>query len=133
MEYGKKIRLGGFHLLKYKKDDMTFIKVSTIMGNWAMEYREDALLYPLLDKDRTEDEDKALNYLVVNAFMAANLAEADFQHEILEAAGRLQERINKGAEKVSDEEDAEILKTMKTETEMIEHLNGEEGKTEAEV
>ena len=40
MEYGKrKIELGGFRLLKYKKDEMSFIKVSTLMGNWAMEWR----------------------------------------------------------------------------------------------
>lgn len=130
MEYGKKIRLGGFHLLKYKKDEMTFIKVSTIMGNWAMEYREDSVLFGFLDTDRTKEQDEALHVVIVNSFMAATFIEADFQHEILDAAGRLQERMNKQSEPISDEEDAGILESMKVEHEVIEELanqiNGEE-------
>lgn len=134
MEYGKKIRLGGFNLLKYKNGDgMTFIKVRTIMGNWAMEYREDSALFGFLDMERTKDQDNALQVIFVNAFMAASFAEADFQHDILVASGELQKRIGDGAESASDEEDAEIVSNLKAEHEVMETLVKEQGWVEAPV
>lgn len=123
MEYGKKIRLGGFNLLKYKNvSEQTFIKVSTVMGNWSMEYREDCALFGFLDKERNKDEDSALQIMFINAFVAATFAEADFQHDICMAGGALQERINKNAEPVSEEEDQEIIANMKAETEILEEM-----------
>ena len=130
MEYGKKIMVGGFNVLKVKKDDISFIKVSSIMGNWAVEYREDTLIYHCLDDEEVpEDGKRALGVMIVNAFMASTIVDAEFQRDILDAAGRLQERMNMSAESVSDEEDAEILSQMKTEHEMMENLAEEtEGK-----
>ena len=123
MEYGKKIMVGGFNVLKVKKDDISFIKVSSIIGNWAVEYREDTLMYHCLDDEEVpEDGKRALGVMIVNAFMASTIVDAEFQREILDAAGRLQERMNMSAESVSDEEDAEILSQMKTEHEMMEKL-----------
>ena len=123
MEYGKKIMVGGFNVLKVKKDDISFIKVSSIMGNWAVEYREDTLMYHCLDDEEVpEDGKRALGVMIVNAFMASTIVDAEFQRDILDAAGRLQERMNMSAESVSDEEDAEILSQMKTEHEMMEKL-----------
>lgn len=125
MDYGKKMRIGGFNLLKYKKDDMSFIRVNTIMGNWAMEYREDSILYQWLDCDRTEEQDEALHVLFVNSFMAGSFLEAEFQHDVVIAAGRFQERINAEAPEVSEEEDAETLNEMKMIHEMDEELQEE--------
>lgn len=123
MEYGKKIMIGGFNVLKVKKDDISFIKVSSIMGNWAVEYREDTLMYHCLDDGEVpEDGKRALGVMIVNAYMASTIMDAEFQRDILDAAGRLQERVNASAEPVSDEEDAEILAQMKTEHEMMEKL-----------
>ena len=123
MEYGKKIMVGGFNVLKVKKDDISFIKVSSIMGNWAVEYREDTLMYHCLDDEEVpEDGKRALGVMIVNAFMASTIVDAELQRDILDAAGRLQERMNMSAESVSDEEDAEILSQMKTEHEMMEKL-----------
>ena len=131
MEYGKKIRLGGFNLLKYKnKDEQTFIKVSTVMGVWSMEYREDNALFPFLDKERIKDEDDALQIIFINAFMAATFAEADFQHDILLASDALRMRIDGGAEQLSDEEDAEIIENMKAEHDIAERLYAEEEKAD---
>lgn len=128
MEYGKKIRIGGFNLLKYKNSsDMTFIKVSTVMGNWGMEYREDSVLFGFLDMERTKDQDNALHAMFVNAFMAASFAEADFQHDIIVASGELQKRIGAGAEPVSKEEDEEILDNLKAEHGVMEELLKEQG------
>lgn len=120
MDYGKKMRVGGFNLLKYKKDDMSFIRVSTIMGNWAMEYREDSILYQWLDCDRTEEQDEALHVLFVNSFMVGSFLEAEFQHDVVIAAGKFQERINAEAPEVSEEEDAEALNEMRLIHEMDE-------------
>lgn len=128
MEYGKKTRIGGFDCLKYKKGDMSFIKIGTIMGNWSMEWREDSILYRLFDSDLTEDELKSLNVMIVNSFMVSNFCEADFQHAVLVASSELQERINAEAKPVSDEEDKEILNGLKAEHEAMEELLGTENK-----
>ena len=123
MEYGKKISVGGFNYLKYKKGDMSFIKVSTIMGHWAMEWREDALMYHTLDAELTDKQRVAVNVAIVNAFMCGCFLDAEFQHSVRVAAGELQERLNAMAKvDVSEEEDAEILKQMKTEAEMYDAL-----------
>ena len=134
MEYGKKIRIGGFNILKFKRDDISLIKVSTIMGTWAMEYREDTKMYHALDSELDEMEQSALGVLIVNTFMVANFLDAELQHSVMLASGELQKRINAEAEPVSEEEDADILAQMKTEADIIEHLtDGEEGKTEVQV
>ena len=125
MEYGKKTRIGGFDCLKYKKGDMSFIKIGTIMGNWAMEWREDTLMYHTLDADITDEERQAVQVAVVNAFMCGSFLDGDFQHEVLVAAGGLQKRMMVDAPVVSDEEDAEILKQQRTEHEVMEELGKE--------
>lgn len=130
MEYGKKIMVGGFNFLKFKKDEISFIKVSTIMGTWSMEYREDTVMYHTLDTDMSDDERNALVVLIVNTFMVGNFLDAELQHSVMLAAGELQERISKSSESVSDEEDAEILNQMRTEAEIVEEMvkAGEESK-----
>lgn len=125
MEYGKKVKMGGFTLLKFKREEMSFIKVSTLMGNWAMEYREDAIMYHILDSDLSDDERAALSVSITNAFMTGNIIDADFQHAVMVSAGELQERINKEAESVSEEEDQEILKQLRTESEIFEEIGKE--------
>lgn len=131
MEYGKKMNVGGFTYLKYKKDEMSFIKVSTLMGGWTMEWREDMLMYHILDGDIAEDERNGLNVAVINAFMCATLLDGDFQHSVQVAAGELQERLNECVKSVSEEEDAEILKQLRTEHEMYEELGKERGWSKA--
>lgn len=130
MEYGKKIMVGGFNVLKLKRDEISFIKVSTIMGTWSMEYREDTVMYHALDTDMSDDERNALVVLIVNTFMVGNFLDADLQHSVMLAAGELQKRMNEAVEAVSDEEDAEILNQMRTEAEIVEEMvkAGEESK-----
>lgn len=120
MEYGKKIELGGFRLLKYKKDEMSFIKVSTLMGNWAMEWREDTLVYHCFDSELSEDNMEALKVMVVNAFMVSSFLDAEMQHSVLIAAKEYSERIVEEAPVLSDEEDKEILEQMQVEAEITE-------------
>ena len=120
MEYGKKIELGGFRLLKYKKDEMSFIKVSTLMGNWAMEWREDTLVYHCFDSELSEDNMEALKVMVVNAFMVSSFLDAEMQHSVLIAAKEYGDRIVEEAPVLSDEEDKEILEQMQVEAEITE-------------
>ena len=120
MEYGKKIELGGFRLLKYKKDEMSFIKVSNLMGNWAMEWREDTLVYHCFDSELSEDNMEALKVMVVNAFMVSSFLDAEMQHSVLIAAKEYSERIIEEAPVLSDEEDKEILEQMQVEAEITE-------------
>lgn len=135
MEYGKKISVGGFAYLKFKRDEMSFIKVSTLMGGWSMEWREDMLMYHILDGDISDEERKGINVAIVNAFMCGTIFDSDFQHSVMVAAGELQERMNKEAESVSEEEDQEILKQLRTENEVIEEFvkNVEKEQTDVQV
>ena len=128
MEYGKKISVGGFAYLKFKRDEMSFIKVSTLMGGWSMEWREDMLMYHILDGDISDEERKGINVAVINAFMCGTILDSDFQHSVMVAAGELQERMNAEVKvEVSEEEDAEILKQLRTETEIYEEFGKEFG------
>lgn len=135
MDYGKKERIGGFDLLKYKNvDGMSFIKVTTIMGNWSMEHREGSNLYEFINAERTKERDEAIHIMFVNAYMSATIAEADYQHDLLVAAGELDKRINSDVQQISEEEDAELLKKMKADAEIEEEVrNGEERAAQAEV
>lgn len=125
MEYGKKVNVGGFNYLKFKRNEMSFIKVTTIMGHWSMEWREDTLMYHALDSDLDNDQLAAVNVAIVNAFMCGCFLDGEFQHCVQVAAGELQERMNAEAKPVSEEEDQEILKQVQTETEMYEELGKE--------
>lgn len=125
MEYGKKVNVGGFNYLKFKKNEMSFIKVTTIMGHWSMEWREDTLMYHALDSDLDNDQLAAVNVAIVNAFMCGCFLDGEFQHSVQVAAGELQERMNAEVKPLSDEEDAEVLSQLKAEHEMMETL-GEE-------
>lgn len=130
MEYGKKLNVGGFTYLKFKKGDMSFIKVSTLMGDWGIEWREGTLMYHTLDADISDDDRRAIQVAIVNAFMCSSFMDADFQHEVLVAAGKLQERMIQDAPVVSDDEDAEILAQLKTQQEMMDELGKELNKDE---
>lgn len=125
MEYGKKVNVGGFNYLKFKRNEMSFIKVTTIMGHWSMEWREDTLMYHALDSDLDNDQLAAVNVAIVNAFMCGCFLDGEFQHSVQVAAGELQERMNAEVKPLSDEEDAEVLSQLKAEHEMMETL-GEE-------
>ena len=105
MEYGKKTRLGGFNVLKYKNGEMSYIKISTIAGNWSMEYREDHSLFLLLDNVTTEEDGVALKILFVNSFIASSMLDAELKHDIMLAGSRFQERINANHESLSEEEE----------------------------
>ena len=125
MEYGKKVNVGGFNYLKFKRNEMSFIKVTTIMGHWSMEWREDTLMYHALDSDLDNDQLAAVNVAIVNAFMCGCFLDGEFQHSVQVAAGELQKRMNAEVKPLSDEEDAEVLSQLKAEHEMMETL-GEE-------
>nr|DAV38604.1 MAG TPA: hypothetical protein [Caudoviricetes sp.] len=107
MEYGKKIQVGNFTLLKYKREDFSYLKVATVAGNWAMEYREDTMVF--VQVDMSEDDKEmldALSVIFTNAMACASIVDATFQHSVVVA---IDEFINRPTEELSDEEDAKIL------------------------
>lgn len=123
MEYGKKIRIGGFDLLKYKNvHGQSFIKVTAVMGHWSVEYREDCTIYPIFDAEHTKEEENALHVMLMNAYFASTLLDADFQHGIHLLVAEADKRINSNVEQISDEEDKEIIENMKTEHEIMEEM-----------
>lgn len=122
MEYGKKVRIGGFNVLKYKRDEMSLMKVSTIMGNWSMEYREDSVVYHCLDMELSDEEKEAVHVMFVNAFTVSNFLDADLQHAVILAGDELQKRIVESAEEVSEEENQKILDEERISHEMMEEM-----------
>lgn len=85
MEYGKKIRVGNYFLLKYKKSGFTFIKVGDIGGVFGFEVREDSQMYHLYDEvdmDIEGNELRAIHSVIENAFGAITLVDVEFQHDV---------------------------------------------------
>ena len=91
MDFGKR-QIGNTVILKYKKGDLPFIKVSTVSGDFSVE----------------EDKVDNLPMLIIrNTQYVANCIDAELQVDVLKAVGNALDRAD--ANPISDEEDAQII------------------------
>lgn len=108
MEYGKKIQIHNFVMLKHEVDKMSFIKVSSVAGDWSVSYREDNIMYLTLDMAKEEDYE-ALNNVFTAIYGTCNIVDSEFTKDILDVLNRYFERLEVERPVVSEEEDARIL------------------------
>lgn len=108
MEYGKKIQVHNFVMLKYKVDKTSFIKVASAAGDWFVSYREDNIMYLTLDVAK-EEEYEALYNVFTGIYGTCNIVDPDFTKEVFDAMNRHFENLNGSRPAVSDEEDSKIL------------------------
>lgn len=120
MEYGKKIQIHNFVMLKYEVDKMSFIKVSSVAGDWSVSYREDNIMYLTLDMAKEEDYE-ALNNVFTAIYGTCNIVDSEFTKDILDVLNRYFERLEVERPVVSEEEDARILE----EERRMNEINGE--------
>jgi len=108
MEYGKKVQVYNFVMLKYKVDKTSFIKVASVAGDWSVSYREDNIMYLTLNMAK-EEEYEALHNIFTGIYGTCNIVNSDFTKEIFDSMSRYFERLKGNRLAVSDEEDSKIL------------------------
>lgn len=107
MDFGKR-QIGNTVILKYKKGDLPFIKVSTVSGYFSVEYGAGSVMFMLLDNAPIEDKVDNLPMLIIrNTQYVANCIDAELQVDVLKAVGNALDRAD--AKPISDEEDAKII------------------------
>lgn len=107
MDFGKR-QIGNTVILKYKKGDLPFIKVSTVSGDFSVEYGAGSVMFMLLDNAPIENKADNLPMLIIrNTQYVANCIDAELQVDILKAVGNALDRAD--AKPISDEEDAKII------------------------
>lgn len=107
MDFGK-TQIGNMVILKYKKGDLPFIKVSTVSGDFSVEYGAGSVMFMLLDNAPIEDKVDNLPMLIIrNTQYVANCIDAELQVDVLKAIGSALDRAD--ANPISDEEDAQII------------------------
>lgn len=107
MDFGKR-QIGNTVILKYKKGDLPFIKVSTVSGYFSVEYGAGSVMFMLLDNAPIEDKVDNLPMLIIrNTQYVANCIDAELQVDVLKAVGNALDRAD--AKTISDEEDAKII------------------------
>lgn len=107
MDFGKR-QIGNTVILKYKKGDLPFIKVSTVSGDFSVEYGAGSVMFMLLDNAPIEDKVDNLPMLIIrNTQYVANCIDAELQVNVLKAVGNALDRAD--AKPISDEEDAKII------------------------
>lgn len=115
MDFGK-TQIGNLIILKYKKSTkgkkgnggIPFINVSSVSGEFSIEYMAGSQMFMLLDSSPLEDTVYNLPMLIIrNAHYVANIIDAQFQVDVLKAIGECIDREQAGS--LSDEEDAKII------------------------
>lgn len=107
MDFGK-AQIGNMTFVKYKKGDLPFIKVSTVSGDFSIEYGAGSVMFMLLDNAPIEDKVDNLPMLIIrNTQYVANCIDAELQVDVLKAIGSALDRAD--ANPISDEEDAQII------------------------
>lgn len=121
MEYGKKIQIHNFVMLKYKVDKTSFIKVCSVAGDWSVSYREDNIMYLALNMAK-EEEYEALYNVFTGVYGACNIVDSDFTKEIFGAMDRYFEKLKDNRPVVSNEEDSKILEEERRMSEIKEEI-----------
>lgn len=135
MDYGKKIQIHNFVVLKYKIDKTSFIKVSTVAGDWSVLYREDNIMYLTLDM-ADESQYEGIYNVMVGMYGACNTVDREFTKELFDALNRFYERLKARQNAVSEEEDAKALEEERRMNELKEEISrdgkDDNGNTQAE-
>lgn len=122
MDYGKKIQIHNFVVLKYKIDKTSFIKVSTVAGDWSVLYREDNIMYLTLDM-ADESQYEGIYNVMVGMYGACNTVDQEFTKDLFDALHRFYERLKSKQPPVSEEEDAKALEEERRMNELKEEIS----------
>ena len=132
MDYGKEIRIHNFVILKHRAGGASFVKVRTFAGDWSVSYREDSVMYLLLDKADESARD-GIRDMLVGMYGACNTVDGEFTKELFDSLNRFYGRLQAGKVDVPEEEDAKALDDARRRKEMREEISrcGEGGEPPA--
>lgn len=135
MNYNKKLQIHNFVLLKHRVDKTSFIKVSTVAGDWSVSYREDNIMFLTLDM-ADESQYEGLYNVLVGMYGTCNTVDQEFTKELFDALNRFYERLKARQNAVSEEEDAKALEEERRMNELKEEISrdgkDDNGNTQAE-
>lgn len=115
MDFGKK-RVGNFTVLKYKKEDMPCIKVSTLAKDWAVEFSFTHVFFALIDSMDIEEDCNVLKAMFVAWYASSSISDPAFIRSLYE---HIDSYMNKKMEN-SEEKDGENLDVVKEVYELTE-------------
>ena len=121
MDLGSKKRIGNFVLTRKKQGKATFIIVSTLSGEWSMQFRADNKMFRLLDTvDR--DAEYSLHTWITSLYAASHIVDGKFTGELMLSVNNYFERLGNGVKRLDDEDDAKVLGEERMAREMIDEL-----------
>ena len=127
MDYGKKVQIRNFVLWKQKADKISYIKVSTLAGDWSVSYREDNIMFLTIDM-ADESQYEGLYNVLVGMYGACNTVDVEFTKDLFDALNRFYERLKAARKPVSAEDDATALSEEKSMYELKERMENGHGK-----
>lgn len=90
MDFGK-TQIGNMTFVKCKKGGLPFIKVSTVSGDFSVEYGAGSVMFMMLNNTPLEDKVDNLPMLIVrNAQYVANCIDVELQVDVLKAICHIQ-------------------------------------------
>lgn len=104
-------RIGNFSLTKEEGNGHEWISIKAISGFWTLRFRDDNSMFHFII-DMVEDKsfhDYLEAYIKMCYVICNTTPDLDFMGEFFKSYSDYQERVNAKVEKISDEEDAEIL------------------------
>lgn len=126
MDYNKIIQIHNFVVLKHKVDKTSFIKVSTVAGNWSVSYREDNILYLTLDM-ADESQYEGLYNVLVGMYGACNTVDSEFTKDLFDALNRFYERLKEQQKPVTEEDEKRALNEVKAMEELRKEIDSNTG------
>lgn len=127
MNYNKKIQIHNFVLLKHRVDKTSFIKVTTVAGDWSVSYREDNIMFLTLDM-ADESQYEGLYNVLVGMYGTCNAVDSEFTRDLFVALNRFYDRLKAARKPVSAEDDAKALNEEKSMYELKERMENGHGK-----
>ena len=102
-------QIGNFLVSKFGEDLKT-IKVRSVAGNWAIQWRSDSEFYLLVeDMLKQEGYQYFINYITVCYLAGNGVKDNQFFNEFAESYTKMSERFNKQEKEISDEDDKRII------------------------
>ena len=112
MEYGKKIQIHNFMVWKQKVGKASYIRVSTVAGDWTVSYRDDSFMFLTIDM-ADESQYEGLYGILVGMYGACNTVDFGFTKDLFDALDRLYERLKAQQKPATEEEDRQALNEVK--------------------
>lgn len=126
MDYGKKVQIHNFVLWKQKADNVSYIKVSTLAGDWSVSYREDNIMFLAIDM-ADESQHEGLYNVLVGMYGACDTVDSEFTKDLFDALNRFYERLKEQQKPVTEGDEKRALNEVKAMEELRKEIDSNTG------